>query len=266
LAALSAEYRHDPTTLRWDVKAFEAVAEDPGLGAVGVPWTLRASPDGTFTFLVVPGNAVFQSATLTPLDALLAELAASASDFLRDRPNPPSFGRLLADLRLKYATSSQLDPAVLAADATQTLNALAKSLAKNVDGDTSQALFGALSASEREEILSKMAIVGAAKPQEAIAAGRFLEFASRRTLLRFFRANPELFFDGKYFEEPYITLNYGSDASTEAARARVLTQYEGLLNEVVWLEGQDPDDIVASRSRLLRAYLAIELLSSSGDD
>lgn len=101
----------------------------------------------------------------------------------------------------------------------------------------------------------------AVRDPSALSEGHFLEFAPRKTLLNFFQRHPELFLDGKYWDEPYPSLDFGSASATEEARARIARHYLTLLTDAVWLADNDPTELAdASRSRLLRASLALELL------
>ena len=101
--------------------------------------------------------------------------------------------------------------------------------------------------------------------QNSIAEGRFLEFAPRKTLLKFFEKHAELFFDGKFWDTTYSGLDYGSALATEEARAQVVRYYSSLLTDAIWLAEQDTSELAAaSRARLLRASLALELLAPTG--
>jgi hypothetical protein len=109
-----------------------------------------------------------------------------------------------------------------------------------------------------------MATRSVRNPQQAISEGRFLEFAPRKTLLTFVKNHPELFFDGKYWDAAYSSLDYGLASATEEAQAQVVRYYSALLMDAIWLAEQDPADLgVASRARLLRAALALELLAGN---
>ena len=144
-------------------------------------------------------------------------------------------------------------------EAATTLSAVSRSLPRNVQNDDSLAIFRELLSTEQEAILAKMATVAVANPQQAINDGRFLQFAPRRTVLNVFERYPELFLDGKYWDTPYVSIDYGSQ--TENAKAQIIRYYAGLLADAVWLAEQDPAELVElSRARLLRASLALDLL------
>ena len=80
-------------------------------------------------------------------------------------------------------------------------------------------------------------------------------------MVSFFERHPELFLDGKYWETPYASLDYGSESATEEARSRVVQYYIDLLRDADWLTEQHASNLAeAGRERLLRAALALELL------
>jgi hypothetical protein len=269
IPSLSREFREEQTGLRWDISAFQVDPTDPDLGGEERPWALKGTPAGVHEFFVHLDHSIFHSATMTPLDALLAELAWSAVDFQRGsaRPVDATFGSVLASLRDRYAGPSKLDPVGLSSEATLTLGSIARSVTRNVGPEDSQALFDELSPAEQEAVHQKMATRSVRNPQQAIAEGRFLEFAPRKTLLRFFERHPELFFDGRYWDVPYASLDYGRPLATEEAQAQVVRYYSSLLNDTLWLVEQDPEDLAqASRARLLRASLALDLLAPTGGE
>lgn len=267
LPSLGREYKDEITGLRWAVTAYEVSAADETLKNAGAPWVLTATAGGEYDFLVNPSDPVFQSETMTPLDALLSELAAAAMDFQRDLDGTAKYGKILAGLRRQYAGSNRLDPETLCGEASIILRSMARSLAKHLAKGEGAALYNELTLEEKEAITEKMVIRSVRNPQQQIENGRFLEFAPRVTLLNFFEKHPELFMDGRYWDTEYSTLDYGRTSATESARVRVIRDYLNLLADVVWLEEQDPSDlaVVASRARLLRAKLAIELLSLNAD-
>jgi len=262
IPSLTRAYLHDSTSLRWDVKAFEVNKDDPLLSDDGRPWFLRKQADGTTEFFVDTAHAVFRSATLTELDALLCELAHKASDFIRNQSNAPEFSRILADLRDRYGGHLKLDPVAISNSTEMLFRSIARTWAQGLDATDANALFKELPSADREAIHHKMATRGLPNPQKAISDGRFFEFAPARTLVNFVLAHPDLFFDGHCWEDAYADLDYVHPAATEEARKRVLQQYEALLLDALWLSEQDPDDIeVASRERILRATLALTLLT-----
>ena len=262
IASLSAEYRSDSTGQRWDVKALEIEAGHTALGGADCPWAMRARPTGTHEFLVNLRHPIFESATLTPLDGLLAELAWSAMDFVRDQSGPATFSSVLAELRSKYATAYALDLGVLSNEARQIFQEIAGSLRRNVDATDAAALFGSMSSQAKDVVLQGMAARAVTDPQGVIGSGRFLEYAGPRDVCEFVEEHPELFFDGRCWEEPFSNLDYGSASVTELAQRRVLRQYGALMSEAAWLSEQDVADVSSlNNSKVMRARLALELLS-----
>lgn len=261
LQALSREYRDELTNQRWDVQAFSVMGSDQLLPDDEGPWALRATAAGVHEFYVRVDDPVFDSATLTPLDALLAELSWAAMDFVRGTSTQATFARILACLRDRYASETKLDEVALSAEAVSTLSDIARAASAALSSADSASLFEELSISDREAVLRKMASRAVSDPQRALAEGRFLEYAPRRTLLTFFEKHPELFFDGHYWDERYASLDFGSASATEDARARLVSYYFTLLADAVWLAENEPEELAdASRARLLRAALALELL------
>ena len=262
ISSLSGEYRDDGTGLRWEVAAYQVEESDAALGSATRPWALRATAAGVHEFFVNTAHSVFRSATLTPQDALLAELAWSAMDFQRGTTSSATFSGVLASLRERYAVASKLDPVMLSGEAISTLGAVARSLSGHTRPEDGRALFEELSPAEQEAVHQKMASKFVPNAQQAIDDGRFLEFAPRKTLLRFFETHPDLFFDGRYWDVPFSTLNYGIPSATEEAQAQIVRYYASLLSDVIWLAEQDATELAdASRPRLLRAALALDLIS-----
>ncbi|PYI92468.1 MAG: ATP-binding protein [Verrucomicrobia bacterium] len=262
LQALSREYRDEVTNQRWEVQAFAVEASDPILSEHSVPWLLRATAAGVHEFYVDAQHVIFDSATMTPLDGLLAELSWAAMDFIRGTNTQARFAGILAGLRDRYATATKLDEIALSADAVSTLSDIARAVANALSSADSASLFEELPLADREAILQKMASRAVSEPQRVLAQGRFLEFAPRRALLTFFQKHPELFFDGNYWDEQYAGLDFGSASATEEARARLVAYYFTLLADAAWLAENEPADLAdASRVRLLRAALALDLLA-----
>lgn len=263
IPSLSREYHHEGTSLRWDVHAFEVDPDDPGLGADGAPWRMTRQTTGEDIFLLNPEHPVFKSVTMTYIDALMCQLAWSAVDIQRNQPDPPSFARVLADLRDRYAGTLKLDPTTLKSQAEMRLAEIAGAWTTHVDADDCASLFKEeLSESARDAIYKKMAARSVTNPQETITAGRFLEYAPRQALLTFFVDHPELFFDGRCWDNTYSGLDFGSIAATEDAQSRLIRRYESLLIDAIWLAEQEPADLeYAPRERLMRASLALDLLA-----
>ena len=269
MASLTREYRHDGTGLRWDVNAFDVRANDPGLGGPDRPWSSRRLAQGGTEVLLNTGHSIFRSATMTELDALLCELAHKAADFTRGQAGAPPFSRILADLRDRYAGPMKLDPVAMSNSADMLFRAIARTWSVGIEQDDASELFGGLSTATQEAIHHKMAARAVPNPQHVISCGRFLEYASPRVVVTFVLAHPELFFDGRCWEDSYSDLDYVHASATEDARRRVVQHFEALLLDALWLSEVDPDDLdFMPRERTLRAMLAIDLLapSAAGDD
>lgn len=263
IASLTGEYRSERTNQRWEIAAYAVTNSHPSLAVTSRPWSLRAQPSGVHEFLVNTRHRVFASATMTPLDGLLAELAYSAMDFLRGTSGSAvTFAGVLAELRERYAGVHALDPAGLASEARRVLLDIAATLPGSVDPEDAVALFNELPSVDQDAIFQRMAIRATGNPQAVIAKGRFLEYAPPRVISDFFVNHPELFLDGRCWDDAYDSLDYGRPLATQEARAQVARYYQSLVADAVWLAGQDAGDLhELHRARLLRGQLAIELLA-----
>lgn len=263
IRALTRIYVSECSSQKWDVQAFRV--ESGRLGKS--PWDLQPTPNGPHHFYVNERHKVFSSATLTPRDALLYELAFSAKEYLRDRPRGITSAMLLAELRERYAGDTMLDSAALTQQARQRLSEIAGTISRSVESRDAQILFNDLSIVDQTTIQRNMALRGIVNPQVEIERGRFLEHAPPRTVVEFFLRHPELFFDGKCWDEPYANLNYHDAGAIELARTQLTQRYHGLLTDALWLAEQEPRDIArAHRLRLLRAMYALELVAPTNSD
>ncbi|MCX6842156.1 MAG: ATP-binding protein [candidate division WOR-3 bacterium] len=259
--SLSGIYQDDLTRFTFDVRAFSVLASDPLITESKGPWTMTRSTTGLWEFFVDETSSVFRSMTLTPLDALLAEVAWHSTDLDRAQKAHWTFGAILANLRGKYATSKTLDPGVISAEAHLRLVDIARSAQKPSASDSARRFYDRLTHAEKEAIRLQMASRGGADPKSAIRDGRYLLYASPRVIRDFVLTNPELYFDGKYWDNEYLKLDYDSAPATTAAQKRLLGRYAALLSDLEWLTQQTPDELADStREELMRAMLAIPLL------
>ena len=267
LAGLTQQYTDELTRHRFDVEAFAVGADDPILFDLNCPWTIRRTTAGPWEFFVDINAAAFRSMTLTPLDALLAELAWRISDFERGQQGPQvTFGAILTGLRSRYARSLMLSPQDMVSEALFRLVDVARSIVARISTDDVRAFFDDLSPSRQEAIRVNMASRGVTNPHGAINDGRFLEYAVPSVISDFVLSNPAMVLDGNYWDDAYSTLDFGSSVATDEAKTRTLDYYTGLLADTVWLAQQAPSDLeVMSRERLMRSFLATELLAPTVD-
>ncbi|QSQ19568.1 ATP-binding protein [Pyxidicoccus parkwayensis] len=266
IRALTQEYRETSTGQTYNIRAFEVSATDPDLVDPKHPWRLKADPSGVFQFLVNPSHAIFQSATMTPLDALLTQLAWAITDYQRSIKATADFDVVLANLREAYGAPSKIDSIALSTSAASVLSAIGRTVSKELDASEGAALFKELTEPEQNEIIGKMVTRQVSSPKSLIGEGKFLEFASRQTLIKIFSRFPELFFDGRCWEDSFSTLDLPTAAATEQAKGERVRYYSGLLLDALWLAECDPSALAeASRPRLLRSALALELLTPDED-
>lgn len=243
------------------VQSFAVARSDPGLGSLPWAFDLASAATRVFHFLVDPEHAAFRSATFSPRDALLAELARHVADFTRGSGAPIAFAVALADLRRRYAAADELDPTDIIREAEAALVAVARSIRGTLDEETCAALFAELQPEEQQAVFRRMAQRGVTTPAALVADGGFVEFLDRQALRHFFENHPELFLDGRYWEDPYSALDFGDAVSTALARKRAADRYASLLADAAWTADLDPTDLARrGREELIRAAISVQLL------
>jgi hypothetical protein len=259
---LTRKYVHPTYRVEYDVQAFSVAPNDPDLGS-GHPWTLRLTDVATrtYAFLTDTSHDMYRSTTMTPLDALLTELSYRTIEFLRETAPDVTFASVLAEFRRQYCVDSRLDPGEIIVESSNVLVQMAQSLPLTLVAGQGETLYEQLSEPEKAYIGRKMVARGVLVPRDAITSGTFLAYAEPETIRNFFTSHPELFLDGKYWEDPYTTLDFGTPEVIAEARTLVRSRYSGYLADAVWLAGQSPTDLErVSRDVLIRASLSLKLL------
>lgn len=259
---LTRKYVHPTYRVEYDVQGFNVAANDPELGS-GHPWALRLTDVATrtYAFLADTTHEMYRSATMTPLDALLTELSYRTVEFLRDTAPDATFASILADFRREYCVDTRLDAGDIIVQAGNVLNQIAQSVPATLGGQNADVLYQELTETEKAFIGRKMVARGVTAPKDAIATGAFLAYAEPQTIRVFFSRHPELFLDGRYWEDAYSSLDYGSAEVTAEARELLRARYDGYLADAVWLAGQSPADLERTgRDALIRATLSLKLL------
>jgi len=264
---LSRVYKHPMLKVEFNVEAFTVEPADPDLLAKS-PWTLKLEDPGTRTFLFLfnAEHAIFRSVTMTAADALLTELALKTYEFLKDTvPASAVFSTILADLRSEYASDTKLESKTIIAFADRALRDIALAVCQAGDLTQVTALFGSLPQPTQDGIRRKIASRGATSAQSVIESGEFLLYADPIDIRRFVRLHSALFFDGKFWAQPYATLDYGNAEINDEARGRVAERYDAYLADAIWLASQTPRDLDrCDRDELIRATLSIRLLAQDG--
>jgi hypothetical protein len=267
LHELSRVYKHPLLKVEFTVEAFVVGSDDPDLPRKS-PWALKIEDPGTRTFLFLfnPDHPVFRSVTMTPMDAVLCELAFKTYEFLRETsPDSAVFAAILADFRGEYADDTKLDPKSIIAFADKALRDIAQSIGTIGDASAFGALFAKLPQTAQDKIRRKLASSGITSVQTVIDAGEFLAYGEAADIRSFVRQHPDLFFDGKFWAQPYAALDYGDEKVNEEARARVVERYDSYLADAVWLASQSPRDLDrCDRDELIRSTLSVRILGSDG--
>ncbi len=261
IPSLSRKYTHQTSGVSWNVTAYEVESSDPEL-PVDAPWSMPLADVATRTyhFLVRTDHAIFRSMTMTPRDALLTQLAWMTGEALRTTTETPRLGNILSDLRQDYGGDTLIDPQAMSGEATQVLTDIAKALAQNCPEEERAALFNGLSISEQNAIMRALA-ARKIKPTDVTSDGGFLQYAPYEILRLTIENHPEYCFDGRIWDDPYDTLDYGDQEITDGARASTRSRYAGLITDAIWLAEQDASDLAAtSREELIRARMSLQLL------
>lgn len=267
IASLSREYRHKSSNQLFTIEAWEAAPNDPLLRGER-PWALELADTANriHRFVVDPSHPLFRSMTLTPLDALLAELAHTTFDYWRTvSGHDYTFAGILTEFREAYASSSSLDPMNIAAEAARLLQDVAKGLVSNSDNDARSELYDELPQTMKSEVLKALAANGVTKVAEVQASGNFLELAPGLVLRFVVENNLHLMMDGRFWDRPYEALDYGDSELNERVRLEAKGRLMNLLDDVVWAAELSKGSESHSRAELARARMSIELLQPTTD-
>ncbi|WP_026987050.1 ATP-binding protein [Fodinicurvata fenggangensis] len=256
--SLSRKYIHASSGVQWTVKAFTVDSLDPEL-PWEAPWTLVMGDPATRTyhFLYYQEHKAFRSLTLTPLDALLLQLAIQTVDFTNNRYTLPA---TLTELRETYGGDSNLNPKEMQLQSAEMLSLFARGFAQNCPEDERSRLFNEISSDEKQKLMRNLA-ARKVQPDQVTNDGSFLEYAPYETLESIIDSYPEYCFDGKVWDDAYETLDYGDASITNSAREATRERYKALLRDVIWLarqEGNDFSDI--RREELVRSLMSLRLL------
>lgn len=259
---LTRKYIHPTYRAEFEVEAFAVDPTDPQL-PIGQPWAVRLDnvATRTYSYLVDTAHDVFRSSTMTPLDALLVDLTYRTIEFLRGHSQDATPASVLADFRAEYCGDTRLDEQEIIALAGNILNDICRAVAGLMDSQSATVTYNELSDREKEGIARRMAGRGVTDPRALIEDGRYWDYADGGTLRRFFIRHPELFLDGRYWEDAYAALDYGAPEVTNEAKAMTVARYDAYLGDAIWLSDQTPADLArASRDTVIRATCSLRLL------
>ena len=264
---LSRKYVHPTYRVEFQVEAFASEPTDKALTG-SLPWSFELDDVATrtYAFVIDPTHDVFRSTTMTALDALLTELSVQTLDFLKGQVHDVTLANILADYRSSYATATRLEPSEVISMANTGLEEFAKAVANLVPEGQGQTLNAELSKPEREHVARRLAARGVLDVPKVISDGRFWEYMDPQAVVATFSRHPELFFDGKYWLDPYETLDFGADHIDEEARRRLVTRYEAYLGDTLWLANQSSRDLeTANRDEIIRATCSLRLMKPDVD-
>jgi hypothetical protein len=160
-----------------------------------------------------------------------------------------------------------LDPKNIIASADRALREIALAAGQASNVDDIRTLFAGLPQPVQDGIRRKIASRGATSAQSVIDSGEFLLYADTSDIQDFVRVHPALFFDGKFWAQPYLSLDYGNPEVNHEARTRVAERYGAYLTDAIWLASQTPRDLDrCDREELIRATLSVRLLAQDSQN
>ena len=262
-SVLNGLYSHTNANCKWEVKAFKVDPDDPELPD-GAPWTLIMGdiPTRTHYFLFNPQHKIFQSITIKPRDALLMQLSFMTAEQNHSNltVDDIDFSEIFADFRSSYGDDFEFNPETLPSEALSVLGDIAIGLTSNCPDKEKESLYSSLSADEKKAVMSALASKNI-QPKSVIGNGRFLALAPFTILQSKISERPDLCFDGKIWDTPYVNIDYQNSQISAETRERTLIYYLSLVSDAIWLSQQDVDSLTSShRSEVIRAAMAIQIL------
>lgn len=160
------------------------------------------------TFFIDPTHPIFATCCTTPVEIVASELASYIFDMHRTLASNPghTVSTLLWSLLRKYWLDKvEINSSVIETKATLFLDTLKARLADNVDSALSERLFGELSSEQQtlfvQQILKQNLQLSAV--QSLKETGAFIKYVPNDFILNIFDAAPELFFNGKFWNQQY---------------------------------------------------------------
>ncbi|HKY81971.1 hypothetical protein AI27_00965 [Sphingomonas sp. BHC-A] len=259
---LSRRYVHPTFRVEYDIQAFAVEPGDPDLPP-GQPWIVRLEDVSTrtYAYLFDATHEIFRSTTMTPLDAMLVELTHRTIEFLRGQSMEATTGAVLADFRSVYSVDTRLDAQEIIGLATNAIADLCRAVSALIPSADAVPIHDELVERDRAAMARRMAGRGVPDPRALIEDGRSWDYADGATVRGLFNRRPELFLDGRYWDEPHQAIDFGDPEITAEARRATVARYDAYLGDVIWLSEQTPAEIErASRDAIIRATCSLRLL------
>ena len=270
------------------VEAFEATDDDPVFGGEDVPWASVRAGSGAVTFCFRPRHDIFQSATLTPLDALLCEVARRVADMISSRSRPqgrgagqPSasspdplqaaFALVLSHLRLRYCADHDLRRTALRDRVSEVFRRALLRAGAELSETEQRSLHDSLEEDERDHFRQECYKLSLDPDDFPFGEGQYFTCVPPRTFVRFVNGFPELFFDERVWSMAYGALEDSNPAAVR--RRRFVRESHGALlldllafHEDAGLSGAFGSNALFPRTRRMRVSAAVdELLATLCD-
>ncbi|AXG06561.1 hypothetical protein DU500_09055 [Haloplanus rubicundus] len=224
----------------------------------GEPVRVEANGMITRTITYDPEHDLYAGFGHSPINSVLMEVASTLLNRLDD-PEGWTQSRIYASLLAKYCRDEQQSAGDLAKSATQVLHQIKQTIANQEFG-----LDEYTTPDEVEDETTRRYLADDDAPgelEDLFDSTRYLQYAPHRELVRYFRANPDQFFDGVVWEREYQSL------PSSELRQEAVDEYIGYLRDAQMLadegldievEGSDPD----RRTQVERAAASIRLLEA----
>lgn len=273
------------------VEAFEATDTDPVFGGEDVPWASIRSGTGAVKFYFRPGHDVFESSTLTPLDALLCEMARRVADMISSRrggrssnrgseamssPDPlqAAFATVLSHLRLRYCSSSDLRQTALRDRVNEVFRRALVRAGAELSETEQRGLHDSLGAEECDHFQRECYRHSLDPDDFPFGDGGFFTHVSPRTFVQFVHDHPDLFLEGQVWQvwsTSHAALADRSEAVGRHRRAMLESHHALLLDLLAFHEDLGSASALVSeemfpRTRRLRVTTAVDALLETLND
>ncbi len=224
----------------------------------GEPVQVKADGMTSRTITYDPEHSLYAGFGHSPINSILMEVSSTLLNLL-DNPDGWTQSRIYAALMSKYCREEQQSAGDLAKQATQVLHRV-----KRIIADQMFDLSGYTVPNEVEDESTRRYLADDDAPgelEDLFDSTRYLQYAPHRELVRYFRDNPDQFFDGVVWEREYESL------PSKELKQEAVDEYIGYLRDVqlladegldIEVEGSDPDRQI----QVERAAASIQLLDA----
>jgi hypothetical protein len=220
------------------------------------PNGIRVIPKGrSLEFHYWPKNKIFRESLYTPADMLINELSVMLHTAAQKEIGEVPISKVELELRDKYFPELQPNESQLKRMADGFSDSLGQYLIKKikVSNSSPEELLNPKDLHGCRDKLIAMGITSAADIDEMFSSGFFLDGSSITLLGKIVEKNPQLVFDGCFFNTQFESL-------TESQSSSILQDFSTGIADVYWLYQNNVRGIQGIwRGRQLRARAALEI-------